>query len=88
MSEEVSSQSPGLLYAEDKDPDVYVADADPMSKRETRELVRAYYGIQDPARRNSLNWPGLIYAMMCVLMTFGSLGGVHCPNGSARNLRS
>ncbi len=54
MSDEVSSQSPGLLYAEDKDPEVYVADSDPMSKRETLELVRAYYGIQDPEARRRL----------------------------------
>ena len=28
--------------------------SDPMSKRETLELVRAYYGIQDPEARRRL----------------------------------
>lgn len=54
MSSDVQDQSPGLLYARDQDPSPYDADSDPMSKRETLELVRAYYAIPDQQARKRL----------------------------------
>ncbi|MBT5264008.1 MAG: helix-turn-helix domain-containing protein [Rhodospirillaceae bacterium] len=51
MPGEVSSQSPGQLYADRRDPNPYDVAADPMARRETLELVRAYYGITDVEAR-------------------------------------
>lgn len=50
MTEEVSDQAPRLRAGLDDVPDIEF-DADPMAKRETLELVRAYYRIQDPKVR-------------------------------------
>ncbi|MEO0035787.1 MAG: hypothetical protein RLZZ501_1810, partial [Pseudomonadota bacterium] len=50
MSEEVSKKSPReILRPEfDSGAEDYVHEPDPMTKRETLELVRAYYRITDP----------------------------------------
>ncbi len=49
MSEEVAEMSPRLIGGVDEEPAAF--EADPMSKRETLELVRAYYRIADPTVR-------------------------------------
>lgn len=46
MSEAVEALSPRLMSGLAEEPATY--DADPMTKRETLELVRAYYRITDP----------------------------------------
>jgi transcriptional regulator with XRE-family HTH domain len=51
MDQQVSDQSPGQLYARNEDPKPYDAEADPMAKRETLELVRSYYRIPDEQAR-------------------------------------
>lgn len=55
MPNELSSFSPIQLseLAED-DAEVYLQESDPMAKRETLELVRAYYKISDPQLRKRL----------------------------------
>jgi len=50
MSEEVESLSPRLICGLAEEPAVF-DNADPMTKRETLELVRAYYRIADPQIR-------------------------------------
>jgi transcriptional regulator with XRE-family HTH domain len=50
MSDEVSLQSPRNMHPDMDDP-IVPFDHDPMSKRETLELVRAYYRITDPQVR-------------------------------------
>ena len=47
IPEEVSRQSPRMLHS-DPSEEVQQPDADPMTRRETLELVRAYYRISDP----------------------------------------
>jgi transcriptional regulator with XRE-family HTH domain len=54
MQEEVALRSPGQLRALAEPPAPYEAEPDPMAKRETLELVRAYYRIHDPAVRKRL----------------------------------
>ncbi len=54
MQEEVAQRSPGQLRALAEPPAPYEAEPDPMAKRETLELVRAYYRIHDPAVRKRL----------------------------------
>jgi transcriptional regulator with XRE-family HTH domain len=49
MTEEVESLSPRLMSGLREEPATF--DADPMTKRETLELVRAYYRITDPQVR-------------------------------------
>jgi transcriptional regulator with XRE-family HTH domain len=49
MSEDVSLQSPRLISGLAEEPAPF--EADPMTKRETLELVRAYYRITDPQVR-------------------------------------
>ena len=49
MSEEVEALSPRLISGLAEEPATF--DADPMTKRETLELVRAYYRIVDPQVR-------------------------------------
>lgn len=49
MSEEVESLSPRLISGLAEEPAGF--EADPMTKRETLELVRAYYRITDPQVR-------------------------------------
>ncbi|MGE4281899.1 MAG: helix-turn-helix domain-containing protein [Magnetospirillum sp.] len=49
MSEEVESLSPRLISGLSEEPAGF--EADPMTKRETLELVRAYYRITDPQVR-------------------------------------
>ncbi|WP_185961449.1 helix-turn-helix domain-containing protein [Telmatospirillum sp. J64-1] len=49
MSDEVSQQSPRLISGLAEEPEPF--EADPMTKRETLELVRAYYRITDPQVR-------------------------------------
>jgi transcriptional regulator with XRE-family HTH domain len=49
MSEEVEALSPRLISGLAEEPAGF--DADPMTKRETLELVRAYYRITDPQVR-------------------------------------
>ncbi|KKJ77177.1 transcriptional regulator [Kiloniella litopenaei] len=55
MPDEVASQSPVRLreMSEEK-VEAFVHEADPMAKRETLELVRAYYKIVDPQVRKRL----------------------------------
>lgn len=45
MSRDTESQSPGALRG--KAPAIVDREADPLTKRETLELVRAYFGIED-----------------------------------------
>ncbi|MFN3077551.1 MAG: helix-turn-helix domain-containing protein [Alphaproteobacteria bacterium] len=49
MVEATTSQSPRMLSGMTEEPSSF--DADPMTKRETLELVRAYYRISDPQVR-------------------------------------
>ncbi|MBF0327083.1 helix-turn-helix domain-containing protein [Magnetospirillum moscoviense] len=49
MTEEVESLSPRLILGLKEEPATF--EADPMTKRETLELVRAYYRIADPQVR-------------------------------------
>lgn len=48
MSEDVSLQSPRMMVAGLAEESDSPLEADPMTKRETLELVRAYYRITDP----------------------------------------
>jgi transcriptional regulator with XRE-family HTH domain len=54
MPEEVAASSPGLIggMAEEQSP--YEPEPDPMAKRETLELVRAYYKIREPDVRKRI----------------------------------
>ena len=52
MAEDVALRSPALLGGLAEEPDIY--EPDPMAKRETLELVRAYYKITDPQVRKRL----------------------------------
>jgi transcriptional regulator with XRE-family HTH domain len=52
MSDEVERQSPGQLHG--KRPHRPDEELDPMARRETLELVRAYYAIKDPTQRKRL----------------------------------
>ena len=52
MSDEVAASSPGQRRGMAQEQDTY--EPDPMAKRETLELVRAYYRIKDPAVRKKL----------------------------------
>lgn len=54
MSDDVQEQSPGRLFEKEEEPQVYQLPDDPMNKRETLELVRAYYRIKDPEARRRL----------------------------------
>ena len=49
MSDEVAASSPGQRRGMAQEQDTY--EPDPMAKRETLELVRAYYRIKDPQVR-------------------------------------
>ncbi len=49
MTDDVADHSPRLISGLAEEPDV--VEADPLTKRETLELVRAYYRIQDPTVR-------------------------------------
>ncbi|MGE4527618.1 MAG: helix-turn-helix domain-containing protein [Rhodospirillaceae bacterium] len=49
MSEGVADKSPRLISGLDEEPETI--EADPLTKRETLELVRAYYRIVDPTVR-------------------------------------
>lgn len=52
MGTEVAKQSPGVLAG--KAPKQVEQEADPAARRETLELVRAYYGIENQAVRQKL----------------------------------
>jgi transcriptional regulator with XRE-family HTH domain len=52
MGSEVAKQSPGALQG--KAPSAVELEQDPAAKRETLELVRAYYGIEDQGVRQKL----------------------------------
>lgn len=52
MDGDVAKQSPSALQG--KAPSPVDLELDPAAKRETLELVRAYYGIKDPAVRQKL----------------------------------
>jgi len=54
MPDGVSKQSPRLINAGLADDPGEVPSADPMTKRETLELVRAYYRINDPLVRRRI----------------------------------
>lgn len=49
MAETVAGNSPRLISGMAEEPEL--AEVDPLTKRETLELVRAYYRIQDPTVR-------------------------------------
>jgi transcriptional regulator with XRE-family HTH domain len=51
MSDDTSLQSPRMMVAGLVDEQAVSLDVDPMTKRETLELVRAYYRITDPQVR-------------------------------------
>ena len=52
MSDEVAAHSPRQIRGMAETPDAY--EPDPMAKRETLELVRAYYKIKEPRVRKRL----------------------------------
>lgn len=52
MNEGVASMSPRHVTSEVQEPEA--VEGDPMTKRETLELVRAYYKIQDPSVRKRI----------------------------------
>ncbi len=52
MSDDVAASSPGQIRGMAQEHDTY--EPDPMAKRETLELVRAYYKITDPHVRKRL----------------------------------
>jgi transcriptional regulator with XRE-family HTH domain len=54
MSAGVGAQTPSALMKTGQRPIVIDSDADPLTKRETLEFVRAYYKISDPAVRKRL----------------------------------
>jgi hypothetical protein len=54
MSENAAQQSPRMMVAGVVEEIAQEADNDPMTKRETLELVRAYYKISDPTVRKRL----------------------------------
>lgn len=54
MAQEVQEQSPGRLFEKEQEPEAYQIPDDPMNRRETLELVRAYYRIADPESRRRL----------------------------------
>jgi transcriptional regulator with XRE-family HTH domain len=51
MSDDTSQQSPRMMVAGFAEETIAPFEADPMTKRETLELVRAYYRITDPSVR-------------------------------------
>jgi transcriptional regulator with XRE-family HTH domain len=51
MSDDISLQSPRMMIAGLAEESAATFEADPMTKRETLELVRAYYRITDPQVR-------------------------------------
>ncbi len=54
MSDDTSQQSPRMMVAGLVEEVPAQFEADPMTKRETLELVRAYYRITDPAVRKRI----------------------------------
>ena len=52
MSDDVAARSPRQIRGLVEEPEAY--EPDPMAKRETLELVRAYYKIRDPRVRKRL----------------------------------
>jgi len=54
MNETVKDHSPAMMVGATTDPDISALTNDPMTKRETLELVRAYYKINDPKVRQQV----------------------------------
>ena len=54
MSSETSAQSPRMMVSGLVEEPIESREADPMTKRETLELVRAYYRIVDPQVRKRI----------------------------------
>ena len=54
MSDDAAAQSPRMMIAGFIEDGAANGDADPMAKRETLELVRAYYRITDPTVRKRI----------------------------------
>ena len=54
MSEDTALKSPSQLLARDEEHEPEPYEKDPMARRETLELVRAYYKISDPQLRRRL----------------------------------
>jgi transcriptional regulator with XRE-family HTH domain len=54
MDDEVRDQSPGQLHARNEEPAPYEAGSDPLSRRETIQLVRNYYQITDETARRGV----------------------------------
>ncbi len=67
MSDDVAASSPGQIRGMAQEHDTY--EPDPMAKRETLELVRAYYKITDPHVRKRL------FEMTKALGAAGERGG-------------
>lgn len=54
MSDEVAHRSPGQIRGKAEEGEEFPYEKDPMARRETLELVRAYYKITDPTVRKRL----------------------------------
>lgn len=54
MPDEIAAQSPRLIRGLSEEPSPAPCAADPMTKRETLELVRAYFRIADPSVRKRI----------------------------------
>jgi transcriptional regulator with XRE-family HTH domain len=54
MDDEIRDQSPGQLYARNEEPAVYEGDTDPLTRRESIQLIRNYYRIPDESARRGL----------------------------------
>lgn len=54
MNDDVREQSPGQLHARNEEPLSYESDADPLTKRESIQLIRNYYRISDEGARRGL----------------------------------
>ena len=54
MDDEVRDQSPGQLYARREEPAAYENTSDPLTRRESVQLIRNYYQITDDTARRGL----------------------------------
>ena len=54
MDDAVRDQSPGQLYARNEEPAAYEGDSDPLTRRESVQLIRNYYQITDDTARRGL----------------------------------
>ena len=54
MDDDVREQSPGQLHARNEEPSALERDSDPLTRRESIQLLRNYYKITDEAARRGL----------------------------------